>query len=164
MSTKKFKTIRLVNTYGYKRPEVTITDSLQNEDSYREKLKGYQEVKDIDSVVLGTHVRYFVYNSAEKTWKFRTGGLLTKKDHPKYVVLSNGKYSWSVQKEIPDENSENFYETKFFKIMTKHEVAQSKLSQQEIKIQELQQDNKKLADQLNKLISKIKNGELIINN
>ena len=60
MEKKKYDTVRLKTT-NYSRPETTITDSLQNENSNMEKLQNYIPVDDIDYVTEGTHVRYFVY-------------------------------------------------------------------------------------------------------
>ena len=154
---KKFNTIRLKSSHSYTRPQETITDKLQNPEHYREKLKGYVEVNDIDSVSISTHVRYFIYDNQDKIWKFRTGGLLTKK-HPKYVVLSNGKYSWSVQKEVTNtssqdnslDNQSDVFETKFFKILSKQE-------KNEREIEQLKQDNALLAQKLQLILSKLNN-------
>ena len=160
MSEKKFNTIRLKRD-EYDRPAYTITDKLQNEQGYKEKLQGYKEVSDIDCVNIGTHCRYFCFDKASKGWKFRTGGLLTKK-HPKYVVLSNGKHSWSVQREIycgkngGDSDETTVYETKFFKYMSNKEKLENQLDKKDIEIEKLKSDNKKLAEKLNLLIANFK--------
>jgi gas vesicle protein len=67
-----------------------------------EKLEDYVEVEDISKVPINSHVRYFVTEvdpkTGKKTRRFRMGGMLTNKDHAdKFVILSNGKVSWSVQ-------------------------------------------------------------------
>ena len=151
---KKFNTIRLNSSHTYNRPSKTITDSLQDPIKFREKLKGYKEVDDIDSVSISTHVRYFIYDKTDNKWKFRTGGLLAKK-HAKYVILSNNKYSWSVQKEvssekglssIDDNESSEVFETKFFKILSKEE-------KNEEEIEQLKMDNAKMAHQLKILLN-----------
>lgn len=159
MSEKKFQTIRLKSSHNYSRPDETITDKLQTPQNYREKLKNYTEVDDIDSVTISTHVRYFVWDNKKNLWKFRTGGLLTKK-HPKYVVLSNGKYSWSVQKEIPSRTSQlggsiesestEVFATKFFKILSKEEKNQREIDQ-------LRRDNAALATKLQVLLKERNN-------
>ena len=59
MANNLEKTIRLSKT-TYERPATTITDTLQSPEAYREKLKGYVEVDNIDFVSIKTHVRYFV--------------------------------------------------------------------------------------------------------
>jgi hypothetical protein len=143
-NNKIIKTVRLHKTV-YNRPETTITDTLQNEQAYRKKLKGYTQVDDVDYVSIRTHVRYFVYDVDEQTWKFRTGGLLTKK-HAKYVVLSNGRYSWSVQREV--RKGEDIWETKFFKILNKQELAELALEKQQEEITRLTEENEALRSQM----------------
>lgn len=168
MEKKKYETVRLKTT-NYSRPNTTITDSLQDEDSYREKLKNYKPVDDIDYVTEGTHVRYFKYEPDEKTWKFRTGGILTKK-HEKYVVLSNGKYSWSVQRQLTVKNHKTqmggsirsydkestVYETKFFKILSPMEKKDLEIKKLEEQYQKVLSDNKKLAEKCSLLIQNFK--------
>ena len=63
------------------------------------------------------------YDLQDNKWKFRTGGLLKRK-HAKYVVLSNGKYTWSVQREINNTKTGDIWETKFLKILSKQELAE----------------------------------------
>ena len=51
---------------------------------------------------------------------FRLGGLL-KKRHSKYVILSNGTFSWSVQRyHYVEEEEDPVFETVFFRILIKH--------------------------------------------
>lgn len=140
------KTIRL-NKSLYKRPKQTITDTLQTPEAYKEKLKGYTEVKDIDFVTVNTHVRYFIYDIEENKWKFRTGGLLKRK-HPKYVVLSNGKYTWSVQREVANPKDGDIWETKFLKILSKQELAEIALERQQEEIERLRAENNALKSQV----------------
>lgn len=97
MSTK---TLRLSKSVGYQRPKYTIQDKL-TEEEIEEKLEDYKEVEDIKSVPTGSHLRYFVTTvdkSGNSSRKFRLGGVLKDKENAdKYVVLSNGSISWSVQ-------------------------------------------------------------------
>lgn len=146
MANNLEKTIRLSKT-TYERPETTITDTLQSPEAYREKLKGYVEVDNIDFVSIKTHVRYFVRDVEKGQWMFRTGGLLHKK-HDKYVILSNGKYSWSVQREIREEKNDNIWETKFFKILTKQELCEMALERQQEEIDRLTKENHSLKSQV----------------
>ena len=141
----QIKTIRLGKSL-YNRPENgTITDSLQDPQEYKKKLQGYIEVSNVDYVSIRTHVRYFIYDGDTSTWKFRTGGLVTKK-HDKYVILSNGKYSWSVQRYIHVDDE--LFETKFFKILTKQELTEIALEKQQKEIDVLKQENDHLRRQL----------------
>ena len=91
------KTKRLSRDSAYVRPKKTYQDSL-SADEIREKLKEYKKVSDIRKVIIGTHMRYFVKDKDTKSSVFRLGGFLTKfgEDY-KYVILSNGTISWSVQ-------------------------------------------------------------------
>jgi len=91
------KTKRLSRDSAYVRPKKTYQDSL-SADEIREKLKEYKKVSDIRKVIIGTHMRYFVKDKDTKNSVFRLGGFLTKfgEDY-KYVILSNGTISWSVQ-------------------------------------------------------------------
>jgi len=91
------KTKRLSKDTAYVRPKKTVQDTMSN-DEIKEKLQGYKKVDDIKKVLIGSHVRYFAKVKNSKTPIFRLGGFLTKfGDDYKYVVLSNGEFSWSVQ-------------------------------------------------------------------
>lgn len=102
------QTKRLNLDRKYVKPEQTFQQSLTKE-KINEYLIGYKPVANIADVPLNTMLRYFsVYvdnKTGEQKKNFRIGGKLIKKDYPsKYVVLSNGKRSWSVQS-----NSSIFY-------------------------------------------------------
>ena len=62
-----------------------------------------------------------------------------KKIHSKYVVLSNGSFTWSVQryhwKNETDE--EPVFETAFFRILSKEEQLQKKIDKQKAQIDRL---------------------------
>jgi len=86
---------------NYIRPKETYTDRLDDDD-IADKLIDYVKVDDISTVALNTHLRYFILETDKKkgTVKrvFRMGGFLSNKKSPdKYVILSNGKTTWSVQ-------------------------------------------------------------------
>ena len=92
-----YKTKRFVNDANYNRPKKTIQDTLTKED-IKEKLKDYKKVDDITKVLIGSHIRYFIKDLKTKKTMFRLGGFLTKfGENYKYLVLSNGEFSWSVQ-------------------------------------------------------------------
>jgi len=91
------KTKRLSKDTAYVRPKKTVQDTMSN-DEIKEKLQGYKKVEDIRKILIGSHLRYFAKVKNSKTPVFRLGGFLTKfGDDYKYVVLSNGEFSWSVQ-------------------------------------------------------------------
>lgn len=81
---------------AYKRPKKTMQEQLTAEE-IAEKLQGYERVDDINEVPINTHLRYFT-TEKDGTQVFRMGGFLQNKQNAdKYVYLSNGKISWSVQ-------------------------------------------------------------------
>ena len=97
MNTNYKTTKRFVNDTNYNRPKKTIQDTLTKED-IKEKLKDYKKVDDITKVLIGSHIRYFIKDLKTKKTMFRLGGFLTKfGENYKYLVLSNGEFSWSVQ-------------------------------------------------------------------
>ena len=83
--------------YNYTRPNQTHQELLSNQD-IKNKLKDYKKVDDINKIQLGTHIRYFVVDQKTKTNLFRLGGILNKIDpNLRYITLTNGNLSWSVQ-------------------------------------------------------------------
>ena len=117
---------RMSRQKNWQRPKTTETDRL-NEDPelIHQKLENYVEVDNVDLVSLGTHVRYFVFDTRldEPNYVFRLGGLLAKKDTP-YVVLSNGDLSWSVPKQ--SEHKGKIYKTRFFRVLNPTEMEQKR--------------------------------------
>ena len=82
---------------NYVKPSKSYTDQL-NSTEIKQLLEDYIQ-KDINDITLNTHVRYFEQNKSGEV-KFRLGGfLINNSGLPTYVVLSNGKKSWSVQVE-----------------------------------------------------------------
>ena len=91
------------------------------------RLSNYEEIDDIETVLINTHVRYLGLNEKNEL-AFRLGGLL-KCIKPQYVMLTNGKFTWSVQryfydKEDPDD--EPIFETKFYKVLSKKRRVEQK--------------------------------------
>jgi len=123
-------TKRLSRDNNYQRPKKTYQDKLTPEE-IEEKLEEYVKVDEINKVSMNSHLRYFTLNKKTGKKEFRLGGFLTNRDQPdKYVILSNGSISWSVQ----TENSI------FFKKMTIKELK----SEYEEKIELLEKENAKL--------------------
>ena len=110
---------RLTET-NYQRPKETLQDKL-NKNDIKKMLKNYKEISSFSDVPLSSHLRYF--SNVDGEMKFRTGGnLINKNNADKYVVLSNGKVTWSVDtkksifyKEITHEDIVDKYEEQIAK-------------------------------------------------
>ena len=124
-------------------------DSL-SPDQIKKKLEEYQQVDDITTVPLNTHLRYFTFNPTTGKKQFRLGGFLSKIDE-KYVVLNNGEFSWSVQLD----------KTVFFKKISfsdmKEELIEKISKKFEKKIAKLVEENQNLKDTIKKIKKQIKN-------
>ena len=132
------KTKRLSNDNAYIRPKKTVQDTLSN-DEIKDKLKDYKKVSDIRKVIIGTHLRYFSKDKVTKKPVFRLGGFLTKfGDEYKYVILSNGTISWSVQ---------NNQDTQFWSKMNSKEIITNLETEIEDKVkEEIDEKYKKLKE------------------
>lgn len=129
--------VRLGNT-DYQRPTTTYQESLTDE-AIKEKLQGFTKVEDISTVPLQTNLRYFVYKTDSASGKterlFRVGGrLLNKDNYQQYIVLTNGRQSWSVNTET----------AVFFRQLTVQEVT----DKYETKIRDLKKTIQNLQRQL----------------
>ena len=89
-------TKRLTSDTEYQKVGKSIQQGL-SPDEIKEKLKEYIQLDTIDETPLNSHIRYFTIDKKTNKKQFRLGGFLTKVD-VEYIVLSNGKLSWSVQK------------------------------------------------------------------
>lgn len=123
----------------YKRPNKTFQDTLGSKE-IKELLKDYKQIYDITTVPINSHIRYFIYKDGEQ--KFRLGGNITKIDPIKgYIILSNGKTSWSVQ----------IKNTIFFK---KYDIDELR-KEYEKKINKYKNKNKKLEESLQEIKKKL---------
>ena len=140
-----------ISADDYKKDGNTTQDNLTNDD-INILLEEYAEVDEITELKPGIHVRYFNIitkkNSEQKI--FRMGGTIIKIDYDKkYMVLSNGKISWSVQI-----NNTNI----FYRKMTTQEVKDF----YENELNNMEEDVKKYKSIIDKF--KIKQKELITEN
>jgi len=135
---------RLINdqiSYKMKNMNDPSYQSCLTKDEIRNKLDDYERVNNIFSVNKDTHIRYFIKEGDD--YKFRMGGLLYYKcENDGYVVLNNGRHTWTVQ--VKD--------TQFFKLLNKTEIKE-KLKNQFQK--ELEKKDKKIRD-LNNTIKDLK--------
>lgn len=135
---------------GYSRPKLTKTDKINNEES-REKLKkalsNYLKIdkEQLEKLPVGSHVRYFSYDPKTGTRKFRLGGFIHKKEgFPKYLILSNGSITWSVQVK----------NTIFFRKMKAEEIQaeyEEEIQAKDNKIFKLKKQVSALKDEIRKL-------------
>jgi len=162
------KTKRLSRDTGYVRPKKTFQDSMSSDD-IKEKLKEYKKVSDIRKVIIGTHMRYFTKDKNTKANVFRLGGFLTKfGDEYKYVVLSNGSISWSVQNDSSNEfwakmNSKEILQTaetevedkskEQERVIEKYKKLKEKTDYMSSLLEEQQKENAKLAKKLKEIES-----------
>jgi hypothetical protein len=162
------KTKRLSKDTGYVRPKKTYQDSMSSDD-IKEKLKEYKKVSDIRKVIIGTHMRYFTKDKNTKANVFRLGGFLTKfGDEYKYIVLSNGSISWSVQNDSSNEfwakmNSKEILQTaetevedkskEQERVIEKYKKLKEKTDYMSSLLEEQQKENAKLAKKLKEIES-----------
>ncbi len=141
-------TKRLSRDTTYTKTKKSYQDKLSPAE-IKKKLAEYKQVDDIDSVSLNSHVRYFTFNPKNGKKLFRLGGFLTKIDKA-YVILSNGKLSWSVQKK----NSVFFQKMNFNEL--KAELAKKISKKYEKEIDKLKYENSKLKQTLRKVKKQLK--------
>jgi hypothetical protein len=137
-------TQRLAKT-SYDRPSLTITDTLQNDEAMLKKLEGYEEVDMLERVEFNTHVRYITLKDGLP--RFCLGGLL-KRVYEQYVVLSNGKLTWSVQRYFYNEERQIIFTTKFYSYISKDRINAMANDENSQEIQRLKEENEQLKSAL----------------
>jgi hypothetical protein len=82
---------------NYVRPKFTATDLLTREE-IELRLKNFEKVEpeDVEKITPGTRIQYFDI-SDDKDFRYRPGGSVITNKYPLYIVLANGRKSWSVQ-------------------------------------------------------------------
>jgi hypothetical protein len=137
-------TKRLNNNSGNKSYQESLSPA-----EIKKKLEEYQQVDEIDDVKIGTHLRYFSFNPSTGKKQFRLGGFLSKLDKD-YIIMNNGEFSWSVQKD----------KTVFFKKLLfgdlKEELIEKISKKYEKKIIELSEENIKLKNALKTIKKQLK--------
>ena len=99
----------------YVRPDVTVTDVMQNKEEVMKQLKDFVEIKleDLETLPRFTYIKYLTFCLKKNKEMFRFGGkLLVNKD--KYVVLKGRNCTFCVQKKLYS-NNKLIYSTRFFK-------------------------------------------------
>ena len=128
---------------NYKKKSKKSAQAKMSPDDIKEKLKDYITVKNIYKTPLKTHVRYFTIDKKTGKNVFRMGGFLNKvNDEKEYVILTNGKITWSVQ----------VNNSQFWRKLSLEEIRQE--YEEEIKI--LKKNNKILKEKLKKIKNQAK--------
>ena len=140
-------TKRLTADNEYKKVGKSMQQGL-SPDEIKEKLKEYTPLETIDDTPVNSHIRYFTIDNNGKK-QFRLGGFLTKIDKD-YVVLSNGKLSWSVQKK----NSIFFKKMSYDEL--KEELIEKISNKFEKKLLSLEKENETLKSALKDIKKTIK--------
>ena len=154
--------------YKYKRPANTVQDNLTQED-INILLEEYNEIDNYNELKIGMHIRY--YSTINKKKLFRMGGNIISIDlDKKYIVLSNGKISWSVQlndknilyKKMTTDEIKDFYENEIAVIETEQMQTKSTNDKLKSKLKELYNQNQNLIAINEKLTKKIEYQNKII--
>ena len=123
-------------------------------------LEEYEEVNDPTELKVGTHVRYYtlVQNKKTKIYEkaFRMGGNIINIDPEyKYVVISNGKISWSVQvantdfyRKMTIQDIKQFYENVLDDKDTEIKKYKHGYDKAKTAYKKLQEENAQLNDQI----------------
>lgn len=130
----------------YKRPTYTVQDTLTDKE-INAMLEDYIEIElhDLPNIAINAHIRYFTVEQDKKGYArkiFRIGGNLVKVDNElRYIVLRNGKETWSVQTN----------HSIFYRQITVDEIKdeyEEIIEEYEKEIMELKTANKKLYDKI----------------
>ena len=143
---------------NYKRPKVTITESIQNKKDIQERLKDYQEITQEEMCMLpiNSHVRYIGFDKKKKKELFRFGGLIMMVK-PEYVVLSGkGGKTFSAQRYTYDKKGKKIHTTRFFKKISDKERLESQLNETIERSNEMFQKQNKFIQEQQKEIEKLK--------
>ena len=149
---KKYKIVqfagrKITDDRDYVRPKKTHYDELQSKAKIMEQLKGCKEIA-IDKLRNGTHYKYITWDYATQKQKYRGGGLLKFK-RDKYLVFTNGDFTWTVSRVFykkgreGKEGDEIAFIPRFF-------TKKSKSDLKDAEIKKLTKINQKLKEKLNR--------------
>ena len=143
------KNIKIKND-NYVKPNITAIDLLTPGD-IKKRLINYEKITTecVEILVPSTRIQYFEIMKDNK-FRYKPGGAIIKNGYPDYLVLSNGRISWSVQlknhiifKEINVDTIVNEYKEKLKKKDLNIRNLRFKISTQKDKIQEYENIIKK---------------------
>jgi len=162
-----------ISVNRYKKPANTYQDNLTQED-INILLEEYNEIDDIHQLKPTVQIRYYsiVKNKQNVEKKlFRMGGTIIKVDfEKKYLVLSNGKITWSVQindknifyKKMTTEEIKEFYENELNTAETEQMQIKSSNDKLKSNLKEIQKKYQELIAQNEQLVKKIEYQRKII--
>jgi hypothetical protein len=135
-----FNSTKRLGNDNYKKDGKSMQQAL-SPNEIKEKLQEYVQLDNIDDTPINSHIRYFTVDKKSGKKQFRLGGFLTKNEN-EYVVLSNGKVSWSVQK-----NNSIFFKKMAYEDL-KQELIEKISNKFEKKINSLEKENEALKNTL----------------
>jgi len=108
---------KLSHDSNYERPEITITESIQNKKNIEEQLKDFEEIpeEDLNFVNLNTQLKYISYDKKNKKELFRFGGILIKIAKDYFILRGKEGLRFSVQRYTRNDKNEIIHTTRFFK-------------------------------------------------
>ena len=140
----------------YIRPKKTITELVQNRKDIVEILKDHDEIEEdeIDELLLNTRIKYITYNTKQKKYLFRYGGML-RKIHEKYLVLAgrNNK-TFTVQRYNIKDNS--LEPTRFYKQVSKYDNLLSEYNELKDKSEDIFNKQENIINAQNEEIKKLR--------
>jgi hypothetical protein len=131
---------------AYKRPKKTLTDTLQDEEVIQQKLEDYTEIEDddIDSMPIGSTVRYIRWDIKNNCEKFILGGNIIRISNEYIVLQGKDNGTFSAQRYTRDKNGKIIHTTRFFKLNDVIDKYKAKIMEQEAEIKRLKEIIKKL--------------------
>lgn len=131
---------------AYKRPKKTLTDTLQDEEVIQQKLEDYTEIdeEDIDSIPIGSTVRYIRWDFKNNCEKFILGGNIIRISNEYIVLQGKDNGTFSAQRYTRDKNGKAIHTTRFFKLNDAIDKYKAKIMEQEAEIKRLKEIIKKL--------------------
>jgi hypothetical protein len=115
----------------YERPELTITETMQNKKDIEEQLKDFEEVssEDLNFISINTQLKYISYDKKNKKELFRFGGLLMKIEKEYVVLAGKDGLRFSVQRYTRNDKSEIIHITRFFRKIKEIDMAKEHINQ-----------------------------------
>jgi len=120
---------KLGDDENYKRPEKTITESIQTKKDIEDQLSNFEEIPndDLCYVNVGTQLKYLSYDKKNKKELFRFGGLLVKVNKEYLILAGKEGLRFSAQRYTKNDKNEIIHTTRFFKKIKETEILKNQL-------------------------------------